>query len=486
MRFAGAVDLRALFRFAFEQAVAKLSSADLFAISRTAPGRVEDLGWLDPGAVAVLEQQLDSLARRPESHRFSVDSLVRRQLIALLGGRAALEDAQKMFVLAALLDRTFRWPPGDDAMDRVRFGVIPKPRAFFTGITNPPPALGQMTAVSICQRWMSNLWVVGEPRAIRGLGSLPALQWRKAAGRLRNRLEDACNKGRLRVGVIAPLLDDSTIRYHDTPSGCFAIAGFGRSLLRPNAERLLAHLQANEVDIAILPELTLDEFEFEYLRACLTKQCGRFPTLLVAGMAHRRHQGEVFVNEAVVLDWLGREVMRHTKLEPFTMADGRMEAILPRPECNVACLDTPVGRVVVNICRDVRSDVPMILNRLLGSSLVLVPAWSKRLDFLLEEARVLGARQGAVTVGSNLMSAESTAAGAFYAPVRGVEQSTKLVSSAEVAEARAKHDEGQDNAKTPGQGALFANGGRLVVAVQEFGFSSSREGMASSKGLIVL
>jgi hypothetical protein len=78
-----------------------------------------------------------------------------------------------------------------------------------------------------------------------------------------------------------------------------------------------------------------------------------------------------------------------------------------------------VGRIVLNICRDLRSDVPILLNRLLGVSVVLVPAYSKRLDFAMEEARILGARQRAMVVAVNPPSAALDDGAILYAPVRG-------------------------------------------------------------------
>jgi hypothetical protein len=61
----------------------------------------------------------------------------------------------------------------------------------------------------------------------------------------------------------------------------------------------------------------------------------------------------------------------------------------------------------------------MILNRLLGATLMLVPSYSRKLDFVGEEARILGQRQGAVTVAVNPGGTHLKHAAVVYAPIRG-------------------------------------------------------------------
>lgn len=168
----------------------------------------------------------------------------------------------------------------------------------------------------------------------------------------------------------------------------------------------------------------------------------------------------MFLNEAVVLDSWGKEVFRHAKLEPFTKRDRGIEAILPRPDRNYVCLDTPVGRIAVNICRDMRSDVPMVLNRLLGSSIILVPAWSKDLTFVLEEARILGARQAAITAAANMPMPMPfcEALAAFYGPVSG-RAGQHLV--------------------PPSKMPASPTDGKVVIVTEEYGFGPGRSGAAA-------
>lgn len=213
----------------------------------------------------------------------------------------------------------------------------------------------------------------------------------------------------------------SELRMRNAPPGCFAVDGLARAarsgLLNDVVDRLAEH----QVHVALFPELALDSDEHEHMCARLRAQARRFPALVVAGLTHRLSaDGTSHVNEAVVLNARGEELLRHEKLEPFSTHTGELEDILPRQSTDYAFLDTPIGRLVLNICRDFRSDVPILLNRLLGTSLLLVPAYSNRLDFALDEARILGARQLAMVFATNpMVDSGLTDATAAYVPLRG-------------------------------------------------------------------
>lgn len=461
-------DVRRLFLFAFEIAVARLGSADLALLHRTIPGRIEDLKWMPPDNFGSVVTHLGRLGRREAKRRFDVDHLIRAQLLEALGGKDAMEDGRRMFVLAAAVDRAFQWPrvPDSQTVDTQGLpshSVIEPPQAFFAGIPNPPPPLGQMTAVAICHRWMTNFWVAGDLRKVRGIGPPPRVAWLRAAGRLRLRLEDSLSDGKLRIATVGWRVgSDSEIRWHVAPEHCFAVAGFEKRITAATVTSVLDHLRTQEVDVCVLPELGLDEDGLRLFREELAKRRARFPVLVVASMVHRATEPNTFVNQAVLLDGAGNEIFRHAKLEPFTLPTGAVEAILPGPPATYVCFDTPVGRLVINICRDFRSDVPMILNRLLGASLILIPAWSRKLDFVLEEARVLGARQGAIVVSSNLPIASNDDVAASYAPIRGGASGHILTLS------------------------QVPSGGQVVVVVREFAFGASHAGVASVPVAVVV
>jgi predicted amidohydrolase len=171
---------------------------------------------------------------------------------------------------------------------------------------------------------------------------------------------------------------------------------------------------------ALLPEIALDAQELEELAMYLRSNRARFPCLVAAGLIHRPDGTGHHLNEAVLLSSAGDEILRSRKTEPFhNQTTGEFEDIVGAATAPYQYVDTPVGRLVVSICRDLRSDVQMVLNRAICASLVFVPAYSKRLDFVIEEARVLGQRQSAIVVAVNPSGGGLRDAFAAYAPVRG-------------------------------------------------------------------
>jgi hypothetical protein len=175
------------------------------------------------------------------------------------------------------------------------------------------------------------------------------------------------------------------------------------------------------IDLVVLPEIALDSTEFGAMQQALAASEAAHPVLIVGGMMHRS-VGTHHVNEAIVMDSRGREIFRHEKIEPFTDHEHGLEAIVPREMTAYNFLETPVGRLVVNICRDVRSDVASILNRALDATVVVVPAYSSRLDFVGGEAPILGQRQRAITVSVNPGTLGPKAlrdAAYVYCPIRG-------------------------------------------------------------------
>jgi hypothetical protein len=187
--------------------------------------------------------------------------------------------------------------------------------------------------------------------------------------------------------------------------------------------------------------------------------------LTAAGLTHRPvAAGTSHLNEAIVLNARGEELMRHEKLEPFSTRSLELEDILPRQSEGYAFLDTPIGRVVLNICRDFRSDIPILMNRVLGASLLLVPAYSKRLDFAMEEARILGARQLAMVFTLNPLCDDGlTDAAAAYVPIRG-----------------------KNGESLRRQADLLPLGGDVVVQICRVGFSSGRSAVLDAGTFLVV
>jgi predicted amidohydrolase len=410
--------VQALFAFAFERAVSTLPGADLATLQRTPPGAIAALRWPEAAVLAALAPHLDALAQREPSARYRLRQPERLSLLDALGA-GALEDGRRMLLLAYAIDEHFA-SFAEDAPAGVR-AVAAAPPSFFAEASNAPPPIGQMTPLAVCRRWCRRFWYVGRTDGLESFGRIPVPVARVARERSRQTLQRACDEEELRVATVlwrrhAP----DELRLSAAAAGCFAIGGLTRPRRAGLLEEVVDRLAGERVHLALLPELALDTDELATLTLTLRARARRFPALVVAGLAHRSAEGSAsHVNEAVLLDAHGEELLRHEKLEPFTDGTLGLEDILPRCSNDYPYLDTPVGRIVLNICRDLRSDVPILLNRLLGVSVVLVPAYSKRLDFAMEEARILGARQRAMVVAVNPPSAALDDGAILYAPVRG-------------------------------------------------------------------
>ena len=423
-----------LFVLAFERAVDLLTGADIAALQRAPLGDLSALGWPEMQVLSKVGALLDALSQREERTRYRVREPERRTLSDALG-EGALEDGRRMFLLAVAIDEHFdRYvedrPPGTSV-------VSPMPPRFLAETVNPPPALGQMTPICVCRRWLKRFWYVGRFGDFTSLGRIPTPASRAPGARTVQALQTACDDGQLRVALVTWRRHGrQELRYSDASPGCFAIGGLTRAGRDGLVESLVDMLSEGRVHIAVLPELALDVTELASLRTTLAARARRFPALTVAGLAHARSaDGASHVNEAVVLDARGHELLRHEKLEPYSDSgeEPRMEDILPRQSEEYVYMDTPVGRIVLNICKDFRSDVPILLNRVLGASLVLVPAYSRRLDFILEEARILGARQLAMVFGVNPLADDGLEHGtAGYVPLRGRAKSETHVQQEEL------------------------------------------------------
>ena len=159
------------------------------------------------------------------------------------------------------------------------------------------------------------------------------------------------------------------------------------SVQRPHddsMERLVSELlidaSASEADLVVLPELALDPVSVEHLQASLAVRTEHRPLLLVVGITHQlSDQVPLVVNEAVVLDGRGRELLRHRKLAAYSAADGSAGLTEERldPGDSIAVLSTPVGNVGVLICKDLFADRPEPALRLGYVTWLLVPSLSR-------------------------------------------------------------------------------------------------------------
>lgn len=422
----GCATIPALFGLAFRRAAFHLAGADLADLEAAKQRDVHALGWPDaPGQLDRVSRILEILAQRPPGERYRLASTERDALLAALG-EGALSDGRRMFLLALAVDRAFV-AFGEDGEVADSHGLVcPKPATLFEHIENAPPPIGQMTPFAVCRRWFARFWYQGDTSVADAFGQSPTTRRRDLPARTRQALQRACDQSEIRIALVTWRRHEPADLDLERPGpGRFAVRGLTVAPRPGLAAELVALLAERSVHVALLPEIALGATDLHDLSTALRTRAGRFPALVAAGLAHRPAPGGAsYVNEAVLLDAGGRELLRHEKLEPFTHQGVGIEDILPRQSATYEFLDTPIGRVVLNICRDVRSDVPLLLNRMLGATMILVPAYSRRLDFALEEARILGARQGATIAAVNPLAASLEDGLFVYAPIKGSVHST--------------------------------------------------------------
>jgi hypothetical protein len=412
-----------LFVWALDRAIQRLTSEDVAELLR-AGRRREQLRWLEEDRKRELEALFDALAYRAPG-RWTLSGETATHIVTALGGGSSLEQPRPLLILALAIDAAYDAETFTEA-DRnmhATLGAASPSRSFFDGATNLPPPLGRMTALAAARPWFRNLWLIPDVKRWNALGRFPAPTRVPLDALLIRRLERCQEERVLRVALV-------TWRRHDPGAvspvrrrpDCFAIDSLPPAARANLAIDLVERLANAQVHLALLPELGLDETDEAQLRSALSASGRAHPVLVVAGRSHRR-DGDRYANEAVVLDAEGEIVFRHEKIEPFYNLTLGLEDILPRASDTYYFADTPVGRLVVNVCRDLGSDLPVLLNRALEATLLAVPCYSKLLDFVAAEAPLLGQRQNAITLAVN-PSADSFLEDATYAyaPINGRRQ----------------------------------------------------------------
>jgi predicted amidohydrolase len=421
----GADSIANLFGATFRFAVHELPGDDVATLLHAPSGDIARLGWASEPMWSALRSLVDALALRDAPARLRVRKPEHGRLIDLLGGARGLGNARLAFLVAYALDERYcSVSPRVEAT--AGMAVVELPSAFLGESSNGPPSLGQMTPLAACRRWMRAFWYVGGLRNVGVFGPLPRPRSRTLPPRTRETLTGALTDGELRLAIVswkrhAP----ADLASLPARPGCFAIGGL---MPEPSASELRALLEAARATrphLVVFPELAFSKHAFDGLVSALASAGGRFPALTVVGRAHRARPTGGYDNVAAVVDARGRILLEHEKIEPYSTGS-LLEDILPRASGEYEYLDTPLGRLVVNVCRDVRSDIPMLMNRALGVTLLMVPAYSRKLDFALEEARVLGARQRAIVVSANAASSAVGHEAALYAPIKGTGESSVL------------------------------------------------------------
>jgi hypothetical protein len=409
--YQGCDSIPKLYAWLVRRSAPKIDTGELAKLLQLPVGDFVSLAWLPGATLAKVRKVFADWSSADIRDRYRLRQTHRDTLDDLLGSRwferptVALEVAfllgHEFTRVSVDLARIAPWETFRAA------GVLATARSFLDEISNTPPPLGQMTTMAAVRRWSGGFWYVGHPSESDVFGPSPRPRRIELPARVELALSNARDDDELRIAAVSWRGHDVNKDFVRAPSarpGTFAITGLQSPFPENEFAQVLDVLTEHEAHVAVMPELMVSLAELDHVKSMLQERGRRWPVLLVVGLAHHTRAGG-FANVAVALDSGGREVMRHEKLEPFSMTlpsgASSPEDIVPRESNTYDFADTPVGRFAINVCRDIRSDVPMLMNRSLGITLLAVPTYSERLDFVAEEARVLGSRQHALTVAVN-------------------------------------------------------------------------------------
>jgi predicted amidohydrolase len=174
-------------------------------------------------------------------------------------------------------------------------------------------------------------------------------------------------------------------------------------------DKVLKPCLQKEVDLLVLPELSVDEGLLNFLKNWLKLNnrerisSGKAGLLLVvAGSFHFEIEGDKRFNVSTVLDHTGSVLWTQNKIKRFSFdkSDIQKNPQLPilletspaggyegiEETGTICCADTPLGRIAVCICIDFFHKEHMETYRQAGINLFLVPAMSPQVIRFLETA----------------------------------------------------------------------------------------------------
>lgn len=209
----------------------------------------------------------------------------------------------------------------------------------------------------------------------------------------RTRLAMRRERGSLRVLVDAIPPDPSQ---WEADGSWIAVRRGDAAVLDAATAATMAAAAEREADVVVLPELALGPSSLASLQDQLRRSSRRHPALVVVGVTHEGSgAGPLVVNEAVLLDGDGRELLRHRKLVAFSTMDGSAGLTEERldPGHSIGVLPTPVGNMAVLICKDLFADRPEAALRLGYVTWLLVPSLSRTTGPHRDRARQLRPRR---------------------------------------------------------------------------------------------
>jgi predicted amidohydrolase len=266
----------------------------------------------------------------------------------------------------------------DGSLFRVRPRITPAGIPALYGATKDDPAIGVARRMSCVPMGL--------------VGDLLVIDATPLPGPTRTRLERRRQAGKLRVLVDAIRPDP----------GQWIVDGPWTSVQRRHDDEMIDVLAgavdaaaSMAADLLILPELALAPESVDHLAALLRELRRPHPVLVAFGVTHQPSDATpLVVNEAVVLDGRGGELLRHRKLVAFSSADPSGVLVEERiePGQTLGVLATPVGNMSLLICKDLFSERPEPALQLGYVTWLVVPSLSRSTGPHRDRARQLRSR----------------------------------------------------------------------------------------------
>ena len=216
------------------------------------------------------------------------------------------------------------------------------------------------------------------------------------------------------IAVIWPVAEPAAELEWDTATtpvpSFFGVRPRHPEVIAARAAQLLDEAASRGADIAILPELSLDNGILERLRRHLRSRGWPF-RLVCAGTVHTVVEGER--RNAATLILPGGSEIQHFKFNPFSSPQTGEEGIATTPariSLHVAADERgrPGWSYTALVCKDLLSGFARDVLSDLRPSLLLVPAWSgKTIAFELDIHGLLSATQSSVVLANQADLAES-------------------------------------------------------------------------------
>jgi predicted amidohydrolase len=174
----------------------------------------------------------------------------------------------------------------------------------------------------------------------------------------------------------------------------------------------VAFAEQQHAAVLVLPELYLPDGALKEIQDLLgLVGRGSYPALTILGLAHQAVE-EMWRNEAVVLDYTGRELWRYRKVAPFVTPQGIGECL--KTGDRIILRSTPAGWFTTVICVDLFAVTPHQALEMAAPSLVLVPSLSPSTTAHLKAAVEVKVRGSACVVANRPLDVRRAVAPSFH------------------------------------------------------------------------